>query len=721
MEEMIPMSNKIPQLTISLLISNRLDTIPRCLDSLRLILDAIPSELILIDTSKNPEVNALLKTYTDKVYEFDWCNDFAKARNEGVRRAKGEWFMFLDDDEWFVEVQPIIDFFKSGEYKEYNLAHYQIRNFEDVEYTIYSDCWVSRMVRLEDGIVFVGKIHEYFANLRGKEKHLNAMAYHSGYIFDTEEKRLARAERNIPLLLEMLEEEPDNIRWKVQLVQEKRSLKEWEWIESYCKECIESITDKDRLDIRTHFSTFYAALVEALMFQGKHNESHRWCEKALEDERSTELLKALIYNRIAENHLALRDWEKAIEYAKVYLKEYECLSKNKVLMQEQCQALLVRHVFDMSTLQKAYGLLIYGDLKKGSTKVLSEYYDRLSWGEEFNFVTDMLARLLVEVMTQEEEQPILVQALKDACKHEQLRNVVCAHTQNLEVENPEAFLQLVPMYAKVESDFWYIWYVKMIYGDLQGDKKAVEAAIEGLLCAISNVFYLAEKVYEISAKYEIELPLLWEKVTGDTWLVQMNAYVAGVKNEHLHRTHKLLTNSFGPNGWATVSFEVAVLEKRIMAGPEHLWNLETYYDVLKKYPKLKFVFYNASEDKVGDENDLPRTVQAALRIQEYIDIEPQDKIRAINKLKEAVDICPEFADGIGEFLHFYSDLERQRMAKQKKEMSQLRNQVMGQVQVMIANGQYQEALQIIQQLKQMFPGDLEVVALGLEVRAKTLE
>jgi glycosyltransferase involved in cell wall biosynthesis len=93
------MSNTDLQLTISLLISDRLDTVPRCLDSLRLILDAIPSELILIDTSKNSKINALLKTYTDQVYEFEWCNDFAKARNEGLKRAKGEWFMFLDDDE----------------------------------------------------------------------------------------------------------------------------------------------------------------------------------------------------------------------------------------------------------------------------------------------------------------------------------------------------------------------------------------------------------------------------------------------------------------------------------------------------------------------------------------------------------------------------------------------------------------------------------------------
>ena len=89
------MNNQKPVLTISLLISNRLDTIPRCLDSLAPIMEAVPSELILIDTSKNSEVHELLLKYTDQVYEFEWCHDFAKARNEGLKRAKGEWFMFF--------------------------------------------------------------------------------------------------------------------------------------------------------------------------------------------------------------------------------------------------------------------------------------------------------------------------------------------------------------------------------------------------------------------------------------------------------------------------------------------------------------------------------------------------------------------------------------------------------------------------------------------------
>ena len=676
------MSNSNLQLTISLLISDRLDTIPRCLDSLRPILEAIPSELILIDTSKNPEVNTLLKTYTDKVYEFEWCNDFAKARNEGVRRAQGEWFMFLDDDEWFVDTQPIIDFFQSGEYKGYNLVHYQIRNFENIEYTIYSDCWVSRLMRLEEGVGFVGKIHEYFDVHEGFEKNLYAMAYHSGYIFDTEEKRLARAKRNIPLLEEMLEESPDQIRWMVQLIQEHRSLKEWEWIEAYCKDAFKKMFDMTDIDVQIHFGTFYSALIEALMFLGKHEECLAWCEKALEDGRSSDLLRAQVYNRIAENTLALRDWEKAADYARIYLKEYECLSQNDTLMQNQMRALLIRHAFDNVTLQKAYGILAFEDLKKGRTKVLHDFYERLEWGKIFNFISDMLARIIVEAIGEGNVDPILGQAINDACQNEQLRNVICAEAQKLELENPDTFLRLVPIYAKLESDFWFIWYMKMIQADLQGSKKKVCESIEGLLRAISNVFYLTDKVYEIAEKYDVVLPLLWEKVAREDWNRQLKIYVTGVDNARLNHTQKILINTYGMESQEVLSYNRMIQEKYIIAGPKEFWNLEEYYNVLKS----------------------------------YFGLEEKDKLQDLNRLKTAVEENPEFAEGIGAFIRLYSEFERQRADKQRKEMEALRVQVIEQVRGLITSGQKQAAMQIVGQLKQMFPEDLEVAALALEIR-----
>ena len=96
------------QLTISLLVSDRTATLGRCLASLKPLLRELDSELIVVYTGSNPDTLELAKQYTSHIIPFTWCNDFAKARNVGLSAAKGEWFLYLDDDEWFEDVDEIL-------------------------------------------------------------------------------------------------------------------------------------------------------------------------------------------------------------------------------------------------------------------------------------------------------------------------------------------------------------------------------------------------------------------------------------------------------------------------------------------------------------------------------------------------------------------------------------------------------------------------------------
>ena len=179
---------KKPVLSISLLVSDRPDTLQRCLDSLNRIRENITSELIIVNTSHNDAIRAIIEKYTDKIIDFEWCDDFAKARNAGLSLAIGEWFLTLDDDEWFVE--PLLDFFQSGEYRRYGCANYLVRNFYDIKYRHYSDAWVSRMIRLSKDTHYESKIHEYLYPEHGECKNIEALAYHSGFFYIDEEARL---------------------------------------------------------------------------------------------------------------------------------------------------------------------------------------------------------------------------------------------------------------------------------------------------------------------------------------------------------------------------------------------------------------------------------------------------------------------------------------------------------------------------------------------------
>lgn len=538
------------QLSISILISNRPDTVPRCLDSLHSIMEAVPCELILIDTSKNEELHQLLLTYTDKVYKFEWCNDFAKARNEGIRRAKGEWFLYLDDDEWFVEADEIIRFFQSGEYKNYGSANIMLRNYLNPTWTEYADTWVSRLFRLEKGVEFVGKVHEYMQFFDDRHIFLQTLANHTGYILDTPEKRRRHFERNATLLLELVEEEPDNMRWQGQMVSEYRSVKEWDAIISFCEKQLKKEKNLVTFMDYNHFSTLYAGWIEALMKLERCEEALTICERALADERGTDLLKAYAYICSAECYGALEDWEAARAAAESYLSCYENYDPEDVKFQEQLGALIVQHAFDEEYIGTARNIVLY-------------------------------------------------------------------------------------------------------VGARNGDPEAVSA---------------------------------WEE------------------NRRVEAERQALIQ----------------LERQVLVGPG-LQMLE-YYEVLKRYVEQKVQQYIQGRDaKPTLDSQIPAEVQAAIKIQEYIELEAQDKIKAMSALKEAVDQCPRFAHAFGRLFHFYPRLEQERAMKQKQEMQDLRTQVLGQVHTMLEAGQTQAAIQIIGQLKQMFPEDLEVAQKALEIRLKVSE
>ncbi len=83
------------------MISGNKENVTRCLQSLDHLMQEVPSELILTDTGCSPEVRDLIENYTDHIINFTWCQDFSAARNVGLQEAKGQWFLYLDDDEWF--------------------------------------------------------------------------------------------------------------------------------------------------------------------------------------------------------------------------------------------------------------------------------------------------------------------------------------------------------------------------------------------------------------------------------------------------------------------------------------------------------------------------------------------------------------------------------------------------------------------------------------------
>lgn len=71
------------------------EVIGRCLDSVRDIVD----EIIIVDTGSKDRTKEIVSKYTNKIFDFKWEEDFAKARNFSFSKATKDYILWLDADD----------------------------------------------------------------------------------------------------------------------------------------------------------------------------------------------------------------------------------------------------------------------------------------------------------------------------------------------------------------------------------------------------------------------------------------------------------------------------------------------------------------------------------------------------------------------------------------------------------------------------------------------
>lgn len=638
-----------PLLSISLLASNRLDTIRRCLDSLKPIMEQLSCELILVDTSGNPKVHELLLEYTENVIEFTWCNDFAKARNAGLKRAKGEWFLFLDDDEWFVEIDELIRFFKSSEYKKYGCANYLVRNFYDINFSNYVDCWVSRMIRLDAETEFRSKVHEYLYPVKGKCKALYARVNHSGYIYATLEERHAHFERNSSLLLDMIKEEPDVLRWKVQLAQEYHSIKEWERLYEFCEECLENTKDRDNRYDNYDIGTFYSGAVESLLFLKRYEEALAMWKRAESDSRNSKLCLANLDLHAGVVNYRMERWDEAEACIGEYFAYKEELSQDETALNDQKTALLVAETFDLIPLRRAYSVLICCGLRKKNIDSLKKYYPKLEWRQDSVYVFDGILEALVDAAEDFADDGTYIEVMRIVQDHVKMRRLLYKLIQK----------KGEPFYLAVPYDLW-----------TEGISRYLSE--EGIL----KILDIDEHLNEIKTCEDIR----FEYVSMRTAEVVLLHGWSGKGSKEI----RLLLSVFAER---TASFFQAYYQAEIM---------ESYLELLPGY------------------------AQAAIWIDRALKREADDFSGAADCFKKAVEAYSELGEPIKQYFNGFEEMQQQQKLDAKKELQKLKQQIHAQVQQCVEQKQYDTALAILGQLKQMQPNDLELVEESLKIRLAML-
>jgi glycosyltransferase involved in cell wall biosynthesis/thioredoxin-like negative regulator of GroEL len=84
-----------PTLSVCIIVKNEEKNIGKCLRNIKPLAD----EMIVVDTGSTDRTKDIAKVFGAKVYDFEWTNNFADARNHSLSKASGEWILVLDADE----------------------------------------------------------------------------------------------------------------------------------------------------------------------------------------------------------------------------------------------------------------------------------------------------------------------------------------------------------------------------------------------------------------------------------------------------------------------------------------------------------------------------------------------------------------------------------------------------------------------------------------------
>lgn len=747
-------------LSISILMSGRKET-RKCLESIKPILDQVKSELILVDTGCDEENLSILREYTDIIIPFEWCKDFSKARNVGLSQAKGEWFMFLDDDEWFYDVTPIIDFFNSGEYKAYNSATYRQRNYLEYDESSWSDAYVTRMIKKDDGVEFKSSIHEYLYPFCSPIKMLDCYVKHFGYLFPTVEEKYKHSKRNVELLLDMMEIEPFNTRWDLQILQEYMGIEEYNEVIRIGKEAINKIKEqkevfeKKMLDL----GPIYGYVVKAYACKYEWNNVEKYAFELIEDGNLTAVAKAYMLFYIAQMHYYKEEYDKCIDAVDKYWELYERLGTNseQIFLQS---SLILQTTFDKEMLD---GILYYGILSginKGEREVVISYLKKINWEKSSILLYKNFTERIVEYLAEAQYDEYFTDFVKSMVLDDKLqlyisdiikkyeKNILSDYVSN-DLEDLERFNRLVKIFSNIDGNNWYFTYLKILNEDLTSNRKPLEELYRALFSKVTDIFNINDRLWQIVDRYNLDIISIFDEIDFNRWQLGIDNWICHTDIRVIDSVHNHLNKWLGER--QNLSFKYKYLYMKIYEGKLYCvykndeqfdeevedkdinnddvlevecisYNILELEEIFTEFINKTVEYYQSiykTEIFINNVEILPIQCRFAFDLQKVIE-QRKNMVNNIEKEKEILIQIKNFAEKYENFakvLDIYAKLIVKSVEEQEnksinqeninKEMLQLASALKIKAREFIEQGNDEQAVRILQQVIMYVPTDTE--------------
>lgn len=149
-------------ITISLcmIVKNEEEVIGRCLDSVRGLVD----EINIVDTGSDDRTKEIVKKYTNRIFDFQWIDDFSAARNFSFQQATMDYVLWLDaDDVLTAEDQEKFKLLKQSLQPAIDAVSMNYHLSFDHEGNVTSLLRRYRLAKRVHEFKWIGAVHEYLS------------------------------------------------------------------------------------------------------------------------------------------------------------------------------------------------------------------------------------------------------------------------------------------------------------------------------------------------------------------------------------------------------------------------------------------------------------------------------------------------------------------------------------------------------------------------------
>lgn len=712
-------------LTIGMIVKNEIEHLRDCLEALGSLRKNVPCELIISDTGSTDGTREIAAGYADILVDFEWCNDFAAARNSTVDRASGKWYMFIDADEIFESTKEIEEFFLSGEYKNYHSGSYKIHSYVDSEHSKFIDTMGARLFDLSmPNSRFMYTVHEAIPCYE-PTKLFTDFVHHYGYIKDNVEKEQKKHERNLELLYAVLEKDPEDTRTLSHLSREFNPFgKEGEEVLKYCNLGIKALQKKyqKRIALGMISKTVHLAEISGDFFTFYHqkgivlNNTQEWsklkthCQQYFKNTGKTYRCDIDMFYLYARACFYLDEYETAIEMYRNYFRLLDSYEKNELVTDDMlfCYIQLIEMSYKVESLVSIVNCF----LKEKRYEEAFEYLERLPI--EGNGHSELAFKCMVSCDNYEYVQTLWSKFVETG-KPENEENFIYS-IESYIARNPDKKQSIIKALAEYQGDG------NSAYLNMNQMRQAFEEktfdTVDDILAELLSIKpfprLLDDTIYYIMCR-NMNISILFESVVLD----DLKVYIADIKEGHSDFA-EVVKNYFMENQYINsdygmyweLMFEEAALLTNDLYDEDALKLLPNYLEAIISYTNLIYDKQMLNEDKLGV---LPNYARFAYYVGQAFEANKNgDELGYYRNMTKAVDQYKVMAKPIKLLTdHHQKEIEeRQNKAKQdNQELMELAAQVKKQLYAFIEQENYPTAKDVLAGYEKIFPTDPDLATI----------